>query len=149
MEPPFVRSIRLIPKPSLNESQLPFKMIEIRPDQMQIFQDQVRSTFVKRARRYLRDKRGEWVGQTNDEALEALIRSQVIAAESFGIATEAGVIRFIEAGLILGVDFYSSGQYPDAERILHRAGVDQDTKLKQLEELAGSAAARAHAIARK
>jgi hypothetical protein len=92
---------------------------------------------VKRVRSYLRDKRREWVASLDDKGLDALIRRQVIAAESFGIATETGVVRFIEVGLALGEDFHISGRFPEAERVLHHAGMNPEKKLQQLEEIAG------------
>lgn len=112
-------------------------MIEVRQDQMQVFQEKVRASYVKRVRGYLREKRREWVASLDDMGLDALIRGQVIAAESFGIATEAGVVRFIEVGLALGEDFFASGKFPEAERVLHHAGLNPDKKLQQLEEIAG------------
>lgn len=104
---------------------------------MQVFQEKVRASYVKRVRGYLREKRREWVASLDDRGLDALIRGQVIAAESFGIATEAGVVRFIEVGLALGEDFFTSGKFPEAERVLHHAGLNPDKKLQQLEEIAG------------
>jgi hypothetical protein len=112
-------------------------MIEVRQDQMQVFQEKVRASFVRRVRSYLREKRREWVASLDDKGLDALIRSQVIAAESFGIATETGVVRFIEVGLALGEDFSTSGRFPEAERVLHHAGMNPEKKLQQLEEIAG------------
>lgn len=115
-------------------------MIEVRPDQIQVFQDKVRAAYVKRVRGYLREKRRESVAGLNDEELDALVRRQVIAAESFGIASETGVVRFIEVGLALGgEDFHSSGKHPAAERVLMHAGIAADKKLEQLEALAAKA----------
>lgn len=115
-------------------------MIEVRPDQIQVFQDKVRAAYVRRVRGYLREKRRESVASLNDEGLDALVRRQVIAAESFGIASETGVVRFIEVGLALGgEDFYSSGRHPAAERVLMHAGMVPEKKLQQLEELAAKA----------
>lgn len=113
-------------------------MIEIRPDQVQVFHEKVRATYVKRVRIYLRKKRAEWVRPLDDEALEALIRRQVLAAESFGIISETGTVRFLEVGLVLGEDFFSSGKHPSAERVLLQTGLPADKKLQQLEELASS-----------
>jgi len=113
-------------------------MIEIRPDQMQVFHEKVRAAYADRVCVYLRKKRQEWVSAHDDKALDALVRRQIIAAESFGIASEAGAVRFIEIGLALGEDFYSSGAHPEAERVLLQAGLDADSKLRQLEEIATS-----------
>lgn len=115
-------------------------MIEIRLDQVQVFHEKVRAAYVKRVRGYLRKKRADWITHLDEEALDALIRRQVIAAESFGIISETGAVRFIEVGLALGEDFYSSGKHPAAERILLHAGLDADKKLQQLEEIAGKEA---------
>lgn len=117
-------------------------MIEIRPDQMQVFQDKVRAAYVKRVRVYLRSVRREWVAKQSDASLDALVRRQVIAAESFGVSTETGIVRFIEVGLALGEDFYRSGQHPEAERVLMHAGMDADKKLQHLEEITSKAAKR-------
>lgn len=115
-------------------------MIDIRPDQMQIFHEKVRAAYVQRVCSYLRQKRAVWVAGHDDAALDALVRRQIIAAESFGIASETGAVRFIEIGLVLGEDFYSSGSHPEAERILLEVGLDADGKLQQLEEIATSIA---------
>lgn len=113
-------------------------MIEIRPDQVQVFHEKVRATYVKRVRTYLRKKRAEWVSALDEEELEALIRRQVLAAESFGIISETGTVRFLEVGLALGEDFFSSGKHPAAERVLLNTGMPADKKLQQLEELAST-----------
>jgi hypothetical protein len=115
-------------------------MIEIRLDQLQVFHEKVRAAYVKRVCSYLRKKRREWVRTFANDALEASVRRQVIAAESFGIASETGVVRFIEVGLVLGEDFYSSGRYPEAERVLLHAGLDPDKKLQELEMIINQAA---------
>lgn len=114
-------------------------MIEVRPDQLQVFQEKVRAAYVRRVRGYLREKRSTWVTGLSDPELDALVRRQVIAAESFGIGTETGAVRFIEVGLALGEDFYSSGKQPVAERVLLHAGMSADKKLQQLEEIASKA----------
>lgn len=111
-------------------------MIEVRPDQLQIFRDKVRATYVKRVCTYLLEKRGEWVSKLQKDDLDALVRRQVLVAESFGIASETGVVRFIEVALILGEDFVSSGKYPEAERILLQANMDAELKMQSLEEIA-------------
>lgn len=116
-------------------------MIEVRPDQMQIFHEKVRGAYVQRVCAYLRKKRRDWVSALDDAALDGLVRRQVIASESFGIASEAGAVRFIEIGLALGEDFYSSGAHPEAERVLLQAKLDADKKLQQLEEIATKKAA--------
>jgi hypothetical protein len=115
-------------------------MIEVRPDQIQVFQDRIRAVYVRRVRGYLKEKRKESVAGLSDEELDALVRRQVIAAESFGIAAESGIVRFIEVGLALEDEvFHSSGKHPAAERILMHAGMDADKKLQQLEVLAAKA----------
>ncbi len=115
-------------------------MIEIRPDQLQIFQDRVRGAYVKRVRKYLREKRTEWVHPLTDCEIDNLVRRQVIAAESFGIASETGVVRFIEVGLILGEDFFSSGKYPEIERTLLISKLDPEEKIQRIEDIAAKAA---------
>lgn len=93
-------------------------MIEIRPDQIQLFLDKVRSTFVSRVAAFLKTHHRDWVQEAGTEGLDALIRRQIVAAEGYGITTETSVVQFIQAGLAYGEDFHSSGQYPEAERIL-------------------------------
>lgn len=110
-------------------------MIEIRPDQMQMFLEHVRSTFVTRVAAYLRAHRAEWVRELGKSELEALIRRQVVVAEGYGIATEVPVVQFIEVGLAYGEEFYSSGQYPEAEAILSQ-DIDGQIKGLQLQEAA-------------
>lgn len=111
-------------------------MIEIRLDQVQVFHEKVRATYVKRVRSYLRKQRAPWIAPLTEEELDSLIRRQIIAAESFGIISETGAVRFIEVGLALGEDFFTSGRHPDAERILLQQGLDTETKLQKLEALA-------------
>ncbi len=115
-------------------------MIEVRPDQLQVFQDRVRGAYVKRVRKYLREKRADWVRPLPDGEVDALVRRQVLAAESFGIASETGVVRFIEVGLVLGEDFFSSGKHPEAERALLMSKLDPEAKIQRIEEIAAKAA---------
>ena len=110
-------------------------MIEIRPDQMQMFLEHVRSTFVSRVAGYLKNHRREWVQELGKSELEALIRRQVIVAEGYGITTEVPVVQFVEVGLAYGEEFHSSGQYPEAERILTQE-IDGQLKGLQLQEAA-------------
>lgn len=113
-------------------------MIEIRPDQMQMFLEHVRSTFVTRVAVYLKAHRREWVQELGKSELEALIRRQVVVAEGYGITTEVPVVQFIEVGLAYGEEFHSSGQYPEAERILTQE-IDGQLKGQQLQEAARQA----------
>jgi hypothetical protein len=110
-------------------------MIQIRPDQMQMFLDQVRNTFVSRTAAYLRAHHRDWVQEMDNKELQALIRRQISAAEGYGITTEVPVVQFIEVGLAYGEAFHSSGQYPEAERILTQ-DIDGTLKMQQLQELA-------------
>lgn len=112
-------------------------MIEIRPDQMQMFLEYVRSTFVTRVAAYLRAQHRAWVQALENKDLHDLIRRQVQAAEGYGIATEVPVVQFIEMGLAYGEDFHSSGQYPEVERILTQ-DLDGMQKSQQLQELVKS-----------
>lgn len=93
-------------------------MIDIRPDQIQMFLEKVRTTFAGRVASYLKSVHREWVQKLSEQELYSLIRRQISAAEQYGITTEAAVVQFIETGLAYGEDFHSSGQYPEAERIL-------------------------------
>ena len=110
-------------------------MIEIRPDQMQMFLEQVRSTFVSRVAAYLRAHHRSWVQEMDNTDLQSLVRRQIAAAETYGITTEVPVVQFIEIGLAYGEQFHASGQYPEAERILTQ-DVDGLVKMQQLKELA-------------
>lgn len=110
-------------------------MIEIRPDQMQMFLDQVRSTFVSRVASYLKAHHREWVQEMDTKELQSLVRRQISAAEGYGITTEVPVVQFVEVGLAYGEQFHSSGQYPEAERILTQ-DIDGTLKMQQLQELA-------------
>lgn len=106
-------------------------MIDIRPDQIQMFLEKVRSTFVGRVTAYLKANHRQWVDAMQPQDLEALIRRQVSAAEGYGITTESSVVQFIETGLAYGEDFHSSGKYPEAERILLQ-NVEGTLKAQQL-----------------
>lgn len=110
-------------------------MIEIRPDQIQMFLDRVRTTFAARTAAYLKANRRDWVKGLNASALEALIRRQIAAADRYGIQMEAAVVQFVEIGLAFGEDFHSSGRYPEAERILLQ-GVDAAVKMQELQSAA-------------
>ena len=110
-------------------------MIEIRPDQFQMFLEKVRTTFVGRVTAYLKANHREHVQELNKTELEALVRRQITAAEGYGISTEISVVQFIETGMAYGEAFHSSGQYPEAERILLQ-DVDGAVKAQQLQEAA-------------
>ena len=110
-------------------------MLEIRPDQMQMFLDRARRTFQDRLLTYLRSTHKDRTGTMEDDALQALIQRLTAAAATYGILTEAPVVQFIELALVFGEDFHDSGQYPAAERILTGEG-DGAAKMQALREAA-------------
>jgi hypothetical protein len=93
-------------------------MITIRPDQMHVFGELDRSTFLRRVVAYLRRMHGDTLAHLPDEALRASAESQVRSALAYGISTEAPVVQFVELGLCYGADFHSSLEFPEAEPIL-------------------------------
>lgn len=93
-------------------------MIEIRPDQMAVFESRDRAAFTGRALAYLREAHRAALRDLADEELRAKIERHTASARSYGITAEAGVVQFIEIALAFGDDFHSSWRYPAAERIL-------------------------------
>lgn len=110
-------------------------MLQIRPDQMQVFLDYVRESFVARVVQYLRSAQAAAVAAMADEDLRAFVRRQIDAAEGYGITSEAPVVKFIEIALAFGEDFHRSGQWPEAERIL----TEQTDPLTRIEALCEAA----------
>ena len=110
-------------------------MLQIRPDQMQVFLDYVRETFTARVVTYLRADWKDATASMDDAALRDWTRRQIDAAESYGITTEAPVVKFIEVALTCGEEFHSSGTYPEAERIL----MEETDALTKVETLRASA----------
>jgi len=110
-------------------------MIAIRADQMQLLLEQVRKTFASRVRTFLRANQPGSLAGMEDADVDAFIRRQVSAAESYGISSESGVVHFIETALIYGEDFHRSGEFPEAERILLR-DVDCAIKVQELKAAA-------------
>jgi len=106
-------------------------MLQIRPDQLQMFLDHARGGFVARVTAYLKQHRGEHV---NDGTL-AMVQRQMAAAEGYGIRTEAAVVKFIELCAVFGEDFHDSGKYPLVERILTQRA-DGTVKVEELCEAA-------------
>jgi hypothetical protein len=93
-------------------------MIEIRPDQMEVFNARARASFLQRVLVYLREAHGSALSEISDEDLCERVRLQIGAASSYGVRTEAAVVQFIEMCFAFGDDFHSSPSYPEAERIL-------------------------------
>lgn len=110
-------------------------MIDIRPDQLQMFLEKARKTFVGRVVAYLKANHAEWAQTLQPAELDAVIRRQVAAAEGYGLTSEVAVVQFIEIGFAFGEDFHSSGKYPEAERILLQ-DVDSGVKVQQLRDAA-------------
>lgn len=106
-------------------------MLEIRPDQMQMFLDHAREGFVTRVVNYLKMHRAEHLKE--DPA--AMVRRQIAAAEGYGIRTEAAVVKFTELCAVFGEDFHDSGRFPEAERILTQEA-DGAVKIEELSEAA-------------
>ena len=96
-----------------------------------MFLDNARENFVKRVVDYLKLRRAEHV--KDDPA--AMVRRQIIAAEGYGIRTEAAVVKFTELCAVFGEDFHDSGRYPEVERIL----AQQTDGAVKIEELCASA----------
>jgi hypothetical protein len=89
-------------------------MLQIRPDQLQMFLDHARGGFVARVVTYLKQHRSEHVKDDTG----AMVLRQMAAAEGYGIRTESSVVKFIELCAVFGEDFHDSGKFPLAERIL-------------------------------
>jgi hypothetical protein len=106
-------------------------MLQIRPDQLQMFLDHARGGFVARVVQFLRKQRSEHV---NDET-PSMVQRQMAAAEGYGIRTEASVVKFIELCAVFGEDFHDSGRFPLAERILTQQA-DGTVKVEELCEAA-------------
>lgn len=100
-----------------------------------MFLEKVRHSFAGRVVAYLKTNHRDHIQAMSNEELEALIRRQITAAESYGITMEVAVVQFIETGLAYGEKFHSSGQHPEAERILQQ-NVDAGVKMQQLQESA-------------
>jgi hypothetical protein len=111
-------------------------MIDIRPDQIQLFLEKVRKTFAGRVATFLKANHGDALATLPADSLEGMIRRQIAAAEGYGLVTEAAVVEFIEIGLAFGEDFHSSGKFPEAERVLTQE-LDPPVKIQQLREAAG------------
>ncbi len=110
-------------------------MLDIRPDQMQMFADRAKRTFQDRVLTYLKTQHGERLQDLDDKQATERIRQLSAAAEKYGINTEAPVVQFIELALVYGDDFHDCGQYPQAESILNGAA-DGPAKMAALCELA-------------
>jgi hypothetical protein len=106
-------------------------MLEIRQDQMQMFQDNARNKFVGRVVSYLRLHRAEHA----QGDVPAMVHRQISAANGYGICSEAAVVKFIELCAVFGEDFHDSGKYPEVERILGQQ-TDGAVKIEELCEAA-------------
>lgn len=106
-------------------------MLEIRQDQMQMFLDHARETFVGRVVSYLKQHRADHV----KDDVAAMVRRQIAAAEGYGIRTESAVVKFTELCAVFGEDFHDSGKYPAVERILTQQA-DGAVKIEELCEAA-------------
>ncbi|HEV7403997.1 MAG TPA: hypothetical protein VGO11_13750 [Chthoniobacteraceae bacterium] len=111
-------------------------MIEIRPDQMEIFEERSRASFVRRAAAYLREAHEAALSAIDEPALEALIHRQSAVAQGYGLSSELAVMQFIEIGLAFGEDFHGARKYPRAEEILgsRRDGAAKIRELLQAAE---------------
>ncbi len=110
-------------------------MLELRPDQMQVFLDYVRSSFVDRLAKYLKEQHPTAIADKSATELRTFIEHQIVNAENYGITTEAPVAKFIELVLAYGEGFHNSGAYPEAERIL----LENSDALTKVETLYASA----------
>lgn len=106
-------------------------MLELRSDQMQVFVDYVRTSFVVRMVKYIRENHHEVVAAEPEGELRAFVERQIANAENYGVTAEAQVAKFIEMAMAYGEDFHNSGAYPEAERILLEE-VDDLTKVEML-----------------
>jgi len=106
-------------------------MIEIRPDQMEVFATLAQASFVRRATAYLREAHGEALrGITAPELTDRIQRQMGIAA-GYEVSGEADVMQFVEVSLVFGDDFHCSSRYPAAERVL-ATKADGATKMRHL-----------------
>jgi hypothetical protein len=106
-------------------------MLQIRREQMQVFNESRRRQFEVRAVDYLKSKYpGNYQRRGEDQILQ-LIRKMIDKAKGGGLDSEVGVIACVELSLLYGEDFDQNEAW--AYYIIHLSDLDPDAKIKRLE----------------
>ncbi len=106
-------------------------MLQLRPEQMEAFENYMRQRFEKKMLAHLRRTFPTRLADTTDDQLRQLISEGIQHAESHDITLEDDVRRFLEAAVILGPDFHTQAAW--AAEILRDDALDATEKMNRIE----------------
>lgn len=112
--------------------------MQIRREQMDVFQAIARKNFVTRAREYLRAKYPEEHRRRGEAGMRALVEETMERVKPYGLDTEAGIVLCAELSIKYGEDFYE--REPWAQYILTHKELESVEKTDGLAEYLGEQA---------
>ena len=105
----------------------------IRPEQMEVFQQQIVKEFERLALDHLRTELTEITDDLTDQELCARIRDCVPRAELYGLEDQDELLAFIDSTYLLDdLAFDTNPSFPWAQRILKNKYLDSQEKADEL-----------------
>ena len=107
-------------------------MLEIRKEQMVVFETLFKERFRSMLTRHARDELAAETESMNDVELEELIDEAVIRGKAYGIVSERDVMLFFDLLILQGQDFDQRRKFQWMSRILADESVDGTTKMDSI-----------------
>lgn len=93
-------------------------MLQIRPEQILVFEQAAAEHFAPRLEQHALDALPGYAAALGENALRAAVREGIRQAAGRGFSTQAPVRLFVELSLLLGSAFHSDPQFPWASAVL-------------------------------
>ena len=107
-------------------------MLQIRKEQMKVFETQLAGQFEDRAYGHLQKC---WSGKceaSGEDAVREFIRDGINRAANYGIASRRDIIVFLDVACALGQHFDADPQFLWAQQILTNSGLSPKRKIQRL-----------------
>jgi len=112
-------------------------MLNIRPDQMKVFEEAALRRFEEEMVGHLRQLAPQHCNAVGEESLRLVVRTGLERAASYGLTNRGPVRFYLDLMIMLGSDFHTDPQYPWAEALLKDSAIpDQMDRAERLYEKA-------------
>jgi hypothetical protein len=109
-------------------------MLQIRREQMDVFNRLSVEQFCRRTRRHLKQTFPSQTEEMGDERLDELIKSGIARAKRYGLEQERNVQVFLEFLVLYGLDLGTTPKTRWARSILADRNLDEVQKVRRLQD---------------
>jgi hypothetical protein len=116
-------------------------MLKIRPEQIQVFQEEAEISFARRLVEYVRQRHANVVvqlpqgpaivKQIPNDALHEMVRNGIARAREYGMSWESSLAAFV---VLMFVSVPNFDQHPTVRRVLEDKGIAPESRINHLLE---------------